>query len=335
MTNECTFRISTTRFDEQYAPAASSRSTTNFANLARGEQRQENLRNAITMINNRCNELVHWDNPSRDRYRVELDIVSVDLQIPAAGAETAFPVIEMLDVQILDTQTGARVPGIVGNNFSSYIRDYDFSVVLPAQRESGTPGLPEDFGDLHGAVFERFLDSDAYRQRFTQPPVICISVSTSRTYHRLVNEHPVLGVEYQQDAYSLTDQYFAKMGLQVRYFMPRGAAAPLAFYHRGDLLNDYTPLALAGTIGTMETFQKIYRPEIYNATTSAADVYRPSLENADYSPTQVFYDREERSQLGTIQGKFTEINLMQPYGAVLEAWTAGRSSSERVTAHAA
>ena len=322
MTSECTFSISTTRFDEDYAPSANSRSTTNFANLARGEKRQENLRNALTMINNRCNELVHWDNPTRDRYRVELDIISVDLHLPAAD-DTAFPIIEMLDVQIFDTQTGQRVPGIAGNNFSSYIRDYDFSVVLPAHKASGAKGLPGDFGDLHGQVFERFLASSAYQDRFAQPPVICISVSTSRTYHRLVNEHPVLGVEYQQDEYSLTDQYFAKMGLNVRYFMPRGAAAPLAFYHRGDLLNDHSPLALAATIGTMETFQKIYRPEIYNATTSAADVYRPTLENADFSPTQVYYDRVERSQLGTIQGKFTEVNLMQPYGSVLEAWVAG------------
>jgi hypothetical protein len=49
----------------------------------------------------------------------------------------------------------------------------------------------------------------------------------------------VLGVEYQQEEYSLTDEYFAKMGLQVRYFMPRGSVAPLAFYFRGDLLADY------------------------------------------------------------------------------------------------
>lgn len=335
MTNACTFRISTTRFDEDYTPSADSRSTTNFANLARGEKRRENLLNAITMINSRCNELVHWDNQSRDRYRVELDIVSADLQIAAAGDGAAFPVIEMLDVQILDRETGARVPGIVGNNFSSYIRDYDFSVVLPAHKASGaTAELPGDFGELHGRLFERFLDSDAYRQRFAQPPVICISVSTSRTYHRLVNEHPVLGVEYRQDEYSLTDRYFAKMGLRVRYFMPRGSAAPLAFYHRGDLLNDHTPLALAGTIATMETFQKIYRPEIYNATASAADVYRPSLDNADYSPTQVSYDRVERSQLGPIQGKFAEVNLMEPYGDVLEAWTEGHAA-EYDTANAA
>ncbi|WP_439112112.1 putative oxygenase MesX, partial [Klebsiella variicola] len=54
-----------------------------------------------------------------------------------------------------------------------------------------------------------------YRDHFNKPPVICLSVSSSRTYHRTENQHPVLGVEYEQDQYSLTDEYFQKMGLKV------------------------------------------------------------------------------------------------------------------------
>lgn len=324
MTNDYSFGISTTRFDEDYTPSANSRTTTNFANLARGENRQQNLRNAISMINNRLNDLVPWDNPVRDRYRVELDIVSVDLRLAeasAAGAAAEFPIIEVLSVQILDSHTGKLVEGIPGNNFSSYIRDYDFSVVLPKHTASGADTVtPAGYGELHGRIFSEFLDSAAYRGRFTQDPVICISVSTSRTYSRLSNEHPILGVEYQQDAYSLTDQYFAQMGLKVRFFMPPGASAPLAVYHRGDLLNDYTPLALAGTIATMESFQKIYRPEIYNANSAAPNTFRPSLQNQDYSPTKVEYDRVERSQLAAAQGKRTEEELMVPYGHLLEQW---------------
>ena len=53
MANEFTFSITTTRFDEDYSPSDSSRLTTNFANLARGEHRQQNLRNALTMIDRR------------------------------------------------------------------------------------------------------------------------------------------------------------------------------------------------------------------------------------------------------------------------------------------
>ncbi|MEE3853131.1 putative oxygenase MesX [Gordonia sp. LSe1-13] len=323
MTNECAFSIGTTRFDEDYTPSTTSRGTTNFANLARGEDRRQNLRNAVTMMNTRVNELLHWDNPGGDRYQLELDIVSVDLHLTSVGDDATFPVIEVLDVDILDTTTGARTEGIVGNNFSSYIRDYDFSVRLPGHKATG---IPSDFGDLHGQVFQRFLESDEYRERFPQLPVICISVSTSRTYTRLTNHHPILGVEYVADALSLTDEYFGKMGLTVRYFMPPGSVAPLAFYHRGDLLNDYSFVALAGTVATMETFQKIYRPEIYNANTAASEVYRPSLDYGNYSLPQVTYDRVERTQLATTQGKFTEVSLMEPYGDVLERWATKQSA---------
>ena len=323
MANEFAFRITTTPFDEDYAPSESSRITTNFANLARGEHRQQNLRNVLAMIDRRFNDLARDGNPDRDRYTVHLEIVSVTLQFTAEGEDQDFPLLEMLDMQIVDRQTGERRQGIVGNNFSSYVRDFDFSVLLPAVNKDATAfTVPDDFGDLHGKLFQHFLDSPAYRERFPRPPVICISVSTSRTYSRTENNHPVLGVEYRQDAFSLTDEYFAKMGLTVRYFMPPGAVAPLAFYFRGDLLSDYSPLQLIGTISTMETFQKIYRPEIYNAGSPAPDLYRPSLEQQDYTLTPIAYDREERSQLARKQGAYTEEHFVRPHRDVLEQWAA-------------
>jgi hypothetical protein len=330
MANEFTFSITTTRFDEDYAPSESSRATTNFANLARGERRQENLRNALTMIDRRFNDLAHWDNPTRDRYTLELEIVSVELQFTTRGEDQKFPLLEVLDIQIVDRLTGVRHQGIVGNNFSSYVRDFDFTVLLPAINE-GAAGftVPDDFGSLHGKLFEHFLDSDVYRERFPMTPVICISVSTSKTYRRTDNRHPVLGVEYQQDDYSLTDEYFGRMGLQVRYFMPPGGKAPLAFYFRGDLLNDYSPLQLIGTISTMESFQRIYRPEIYNANSAAASVYRPTLEQQDFSRTQIAYDRAERSQLAIKQGRFTEEHFVKPHREVLERWAADYTTPVR------
>jgi len=328
MANEFTFSITTTRFDEDYAPSNSSRATTNFANLARGEHRQQNLRNALTMIDRRFNDLAHWDNPSRDRYTVELDIVSVGLHFTAEGEDQDFPLLEILDIQIVDHRTGERRQGIVGNNFSSYVRDFDFSVLLPAvTKDAGKFTVPDDFGNLHGLLFQHFLDSAAYQERFAAPPVICISVSTSKTYRRTENWHPVLGVEYQQDEFSLTDEYFGRMGLQVRYFMPHGAVAPLAFYFRGDLLSDYSNLQLIGTISTMETFQKIYRPEIYNANAAAASIYRPSLDQQDFSRTQVAYDRDERNQLAITQGKYTEEHFVKPHREALQHWAANYPTS--------
>ena len=57
-------------------------------------------------------------------------------------------------------------------------------------------------------------------------------------------------MEYRQGEFSPTDQYFDKMGLQVRYFMPPGSVAPLAFYFQGDLLGDYSNLELIATISS-------------------------------------------------------------------------------------
>ena len=318
-----TFSIKRTAFNEDYRPADNTRVTTNFANLARGESRQENLRNTLRMIDNRFNSLAHWDNPKGDRYSIELTIISVEMNIDADGGRDSFPLIEILQASILDKKTNERIDGIVGNNFSSYVRDYDFSVLLLEYSKSHpNSGAPEGFGDLHGNLFKRFLNSDAYRENFNKPPVICLSVSSTKTYYRTGNEHPILGLEYQNDEPSRTDDYFAKMGMKVRYFMPRHSVAPFAFYHIGDLLRDYTNLELASTIGTMETFQKIYRPEIYNANSVAAEHYKPSLKSQDYSLTRVVYDREERSRLAVEQGKFAEERFIKPYQAILSQFSA-------------
>lgn len=324
MTNSgLTFTIGSIPFDEEYCPAENTRATTNFANLARGASRRENLRNTLRMIDNRFNSLAHWDNPAGDRYSVELTIFSAALVIDTVDAGGAFPLMEILQTTIVDNHAGERIDGIVGNNFSSYVRDYDFSVLLPDhRRQHPGGGAPDGFGDLHGNLFKHFLNSAAYRERFAKRPVICLSVSSSQTYHRTANEHPILGVEYRTDDVSATDAYFAKMGMTVRYFMPRHAAAPLAFYHIGDLIGDYTPLELAGTIATMETFQKIYRPEIYNANSAASARYRPSLDYQDYSLTRIVYDREERGRLAVEQGRFAEEHFIKPHDAMLRRWSA-------------
>ncbi|PMH75524.1 DUF1852 domain-containing protein [Vibrio cyclitrophicus] len=321
MNKEFNFTIKSISLDENYQPADSTRITTNFANLARGDNRQSNLRNALQMIDNSFNALAHWDNPKGDRYSVELEIVSVDMDIESSGE--AFPSIEVLKTNILDQKTGERIEGIVGNNFSSYVRDYDFSVrLLDHNKGQDKFSIPEDFGDLHGKIFKYFVNSDAYKKNFNKPPVICLSVSDNKTYYRTENQHPVLGFEYQPNESSLTEQYFKKMGLQVRYFMPPNNVAPLAFYFFGDLLNDYSNLELISTISTMGTFQKIYRPEIYNANAVAGNCYQPNLKNLDHSLTQIVYDREERSKLAIEQGKFAEENFIKPYQSVLENWSA-------------
>lgn len=324
MIQDSTFSIHRLRFDENYHPSDRTRLTTNFANLARGESRQENLRNVLRMIDNRFNDLAHWDNANRDRYTLELEIVSVEMDLAFAGKSGSFPLIEILYTTIVDKNANKRIEGLAGNSFSSYVRDYDFSVLLPAyNKEKAEFSVPHNYGDLHGNLFKSVMNSSAYKKNFKKLPVICLSVSTNRTYHRTENQHPVLGVEYEQREFSLTDQYFKKMGMQVRYFMPRNSAAPLAFYFFGDLLSDYSALELISTISVMESFQKIYRPEIYNANSAAADCYQPSLKHQDYSNTRIVYDREERTQLAISQGHYTDENFIRPYHDILEKWSAG------------
>ncbi|WAJ70898.1 DUF1852 domain-containing protein [Catenovulum adriaticum] len=327
MNKDFTFTIKYNCLDENYQPSDNTRITTNFANLARGKSRKENLRKALKMINNSFNALAHWDNPKGERYSVELDIISVDMKIE--GETHTFPTIEILKTNIVDHKTNKRIEGIVGNNFSSYVRDYDFSVLLSEHNKNqSTFSIPDNFGELHGKLFKYFVNSNAYKQHFNKPPVICLSVSDNKIYHQTENQHPVLGLEYQPNDTSLTEQYFKKMGLHVRYFMPPNSVAPLAFYFVGDLLNDYTSLELISTISTMETFQKIYRPEIYNANAVAGKAYQPNLKNQDHSLTQIVYDREERSKLSIKQGKFAEEHLIKPYQSVLEQWSANNSLNE-------
>ena len=321
MTNKFALNIKTISFDENYTPSEDTRLTTNFANLARGESRQQNLQNTIRMINNRFNSLADWDNPKGDRYSVELDIVSVDIDVEGNGK--AFPIIEVLNTNIIDNKNNQRIPGIVGNSFSSYVRDYDFSVLLPEHNKDKSEfNIPETYGDIHGKLFKYVVNSASFKEKFNKAPVICLSVSSTKTYYRTGNEHPILGIEYQQDEYSLTDQYFDKMGLKVRYFMPKGSKAPFAFYHSGDLLSDYSNLELISTISTMETFQKIYRPEIYNANSPAGKCYEPRLNHEDHSLTLIDYDRVERSQLAVEQGKYTEEDFIKPYKTILQQWAA-------------
>ena len=134
--------------------------------------------------------------------------------------------------------------------------DYDFSIRLREHNEgSDSFSIPSDFGDLHGKLFKDFLESETYKKNFSKPPVICLSVSDNKVYQRTENQHPVLGVEYLPNESSLTEQYFKKMGFEVRYFMPPNSVAPLAFYHFGDLLSIHD-LELIGTISTMETFRR-------------------------------------------------------------------------------
>ncbi len=56
----------------------------------------------------RFNDLAHWGQPGPDRYTVELEIVSVAVQFAAEGEDQEFPLLEVLDIHVLDRLTGSR-----------------------------------------------------------------------------------------------------------------------------------------------------------------------------------------------------------------------------------
>ena len=181
------------------------------------------------------------------------------------------------------------------------MRDYDFSVLLlEHNKDQSRFSVPENFGELHGNIFKDFVQSSAWRANFSKAPVICLSVSSKDVYHRTGNEHPVLGIEYAQEGVSLTERYFSKMGLQVRYFMPKTASRRWPLFYRRSAQRLHQ-LELIATISTMETFQKIYRPEIYNANSGGA-ILSAQSQPPDHSLTKIVYDREERSLLAIEQG---------------------------------
>src|SRR5690606_22509441 len=112
MTSDFIFAIDSIAFDENYHPSDNTRATTNFANLARGDSRQQNLRNTLKMMTIRSNALAHCDNPNGVRYSVELQILSVDMTVDHRGTADSFPAIEVLKTSIVDHHTNVRIEGV-------------------------------------------------------------------------------------------------------------------------------------------------------------------------------------------------------------------------------
>ena len=102
MNQELTFSLKSICFDENYQPSDSTRITTNFANLARGKNRQQNLRNTLRMIDNRFNDLAHWDNPTGDRYAVELEIMRVQMNLDSQSSNDEVRLVEELKTGMVE-----------------------------------------------------------------------------------------------------------------------------------------------------------------------------------------------------------------------------------------
>lgn len=288
-------------YNVNYKPTQLTRMTTNYANLARGELRQSNIKSVLKIINTKLNKILRQNSSTQERYEIDLFINQIAVRLNSN--DEWFPLIEMLGANIIDKNSLINYPCSCGFNLSSYIRDFDFNVILPKIKlSSASKEEIVNFGVLHGKLFQLQFKEFYSNGVLNKPVFIALSVANGKVYHRTDNFHTILGFEYlEQGEASITSEYFAKMGMQVKYFMPEQCQAPLAIYHYPGTIESADKYSLAGLIATMDTFQRIYRPEIYNPIAPASEVFNPSLANQSYHKPLISYDRNERKILGVHQ----------------------------------
>jgi hypothetical protein len=317
---KCTgFRLSlvTTAYDSRYVVGEQTRATTNFANFARDPaNRRSSIRAFLGHVNSDLNRLLHA--VDSHRYEIRLEILSLFIHFDAAPSAAGVLLTETMRASVSDRQTQQLFKGPTGLNFSSYLRDYDFRIVLPQLLQSqATPQEWSTFGQLHGWLTRLQFGSSGL---IHEPLAIAISIAQKHSYRATQHYYPILGREYTAESSSLTDQYFAQMGLHPQFFRPDNLPAPLAIYSAQSLLHagDYY---LAALIAVMANFQRIYRPEIYLSHTpfsaTPGEVSQASLANQDYELPPLSYDREERDQWADYQAHLIEEILVKPYGTVL------------------
>lgn len=320
-------RLNSTDYDENYAVPSGTRLTTNFANLAKEEiGRSERIKATLAWIHERFHELLGCSHDPK-RYRLRLEVLTIEIRFLECGGDW-FPMTEMLRCRIHDSVNGADLEGPTGFGYSSYVRDYDFNILLPAIREGhASEEEKEAFGNLHGLLFRQQFSRNNGSGVLHEPVVIAISVANGREYRRNGKIHPILGWQYEcVGEESMSTKYFSKMGLTVAYHMPPGCRAPLAFYHQRDDLQQRSPEYLAALVSVMDAFERIYRPEIYSARVPASGVFRPDLSNADFDPPLAVYDRVERdTKLGMEQALRARDSFLEPNKSCLRALLLSRA----------
>lgn len=306
-----------TPFNRDYRPVDDTRLTTNFANLAKDPVgRPERLARILDLMGCRAGMLLGDDS----RFSIQMEIVRVQIRFTEVGTRW-FPIAEMLATRLQDLVLDRMLPGPIGCNYSSYVRDYDFNTLLP--RINRGEEMPEErlsFGSLHGLLFKLPFRHHHSGGVLDGPALVAISVANGCTYRRSGEYHPILGIGYESVGdKSLTSRYFERMGLVPSYWMAPGSRAPLAIYHEPGDLNRRNRYELAVLVAVMDTFQGIYRPEIYRSCVAAGELYRPDLANANFSPPPVIYDRTERDTvLGKRQAEIAWREFLSPNASSLE-----------------
>jgi hypothetical protein len=320
-------KLSATRLDSSYIPASASRLSTNFANLAKDpNNRSQRIYSLLSRINQRFNHALGYSD-DQSLYHLGIDILTIHIRFASMSTEW-FPMTETLSFRIYDRVIDRWLLGPKGGNYSSYVRDYDFNILLPRMR-AGKASAEESasLGKLHGLLFKFQFKKYHSAGVLDEPLVIVISVANKKTYYRSGTTHPVLGYQYLPvDSESVTSKYFGRMGLEVSYFMPPGSRAPLAFYHEPGNLLGRSKICLSALIAVMDTFESIYRPEIYSARLLAEDVFTADLSNTNFDPPLAIYDRIERdTTLGRQQADLAYYGFLLPNAVALRVLMADYS----------
>jgi hypothetical protein len=318
-TREMEFRFTykITPYDANYIASERTRATTNFANFARdpGQHRQRILV-FLDLVNTDLNTLLGASDSQR--YAIELEILSLSIHFDQATSDEGVLLTETMRARVDDRHGDQIIPGPTGLNFSSYLRDYDFRIVLPQLLNiKASPQEWKRFGNLHGRLTQLQFGTEGL---IPDPLTIAISIAQQHPYQATPYKHPILGREYTTESSSLTDQYFAQMGLQARFFKPDHLPAPLAIFSSHSYLQE-SDVYLASLVAVMGNFQRIYRPEIYlshsHFSAIPGEVSQASLQNLDYSQPMLTYDRNEREHLADHQAHLIEDTLVKPYGTGL------------------
>lgn len=314
------FTLKKTPYDESYIMNEGTRATTNFANFARNpDYNRERIKTFLNLVNTDLN--MYLLSNDSNRYEIKLSILSIFIHFDMNKSDEGILLTEVISAMVLDHQTNQILRGPTGLSFSSYLRDYDFRIVLP-QKLKHNGELPDwsSFGQLHGLLSRLQFGAHGL---VTDPLVVAISIAQDHIYRATRNTHHILGREYSSDSFSLTDQYFAKMGLFAYFFKPLNLPAPLAIYSSQTLTNE-DDIFLAALISVMANFQRIYRPEIYLSRIDFSDNYgepsQASLINQDHDQPVLAYDRDERENLSEIQAQSIAETLIKPYNSILSEY---------------
>lgn len=307
------FTVETQPYDADYVVGKDTRATTNFANFARNpSELPHSISLFLSLVNSDLNRLLGHDE-NNQRYVISLEILSIRAHLDLDRDLDGILMTEVMRAYVKDCRDGSIQRGPTGMNFSSYLRDYDFRIVLPPLLERHAPLQEmENFGLLHGLLSRLQFGPQGL---ILDPLAVAISISQNCDYVATENVHVLLGRKYTSSRASLTDHYFAQMGLYPQFFRPPGYPAPIAFY-AADSLCGQNDFYLASLIAVMGNFQRIYRPEIYLSDVgfleTPGEVSSASLSNLNYSPPALVYDRQERDLLSDSQARLIEARFIKP-----------------------